>query len=280
MRDVSSRPIRPAGWAFRLPTLSRQTRTLTCALSCVLLILLLAAGLLLDPFPAGAQHQSDETLATPHEVDHAHEAPHAQGDGGWEGSSQGVAFSEFNHRISGLLLVLIGLFEGTAVLRVGSPLWTRLVLPGALGLLGVFVLVWSDHDAWPIGSLSFAQTFFGGDYEIVQHKLYGVLAVSVAVSEVFRRTHRVRHAAWAIPLPLFAVLGGLMLFLHSHGIHPAAEKIQLHHAIMGGLSVSAGAAKSAAVWGSGVTSRWAKGWNVAWAALILLIGLQLLVYSE
>lgn len=28
------------------------------------------------------------------------------------------------------------------------------MLPGALAITGVYLFVWSDHDAWPIGSLS------------------------------------------------------------------------------------------------------------------------------
>src|SRR3712207_8174690 len=53
----------------------------------------------------------------------------------------------------------------------------RSLLPAALGLTGLFLLIWSDHEAWPIGSLTFSETIFGGDHEILQHKVYGLCAL-------------------------------------------------------------------------------------------------------
>jgi putative copper resistance protein D len=81
-----------------------------------------------------------------------------------------------------------------------------------------------------------------------------------------------------------------MLFGHSHGDHPAAHKIQLHHTIMGLLAITAGSSKL-------VSARWRKPlqwgrhgdtvpvvlgtwWEFAWAILVLAIGVQLLFYSE
>ena len=39
----------------------------------------------------------------------------------------------------------------------------------------------------------------------------------LAIIELLRRLGRIGHPAWAAPLPLFAIIGGLMLFGHSHG---------------------------------------------------------------
>ena len=71
-----------------------------------------------------------------------------------------------------------------------------------------------------------------------------------------------------------------MLFGHSHGFHPSADKIAMHHAIMGTMAVTAGSSKLVSGWvgpreGSGPTN-----WEWAWVSLILLIGAQLLVYTE
>jgi len=65
-----------------------------------------------------------------------------------------------------------------------------------------------------------------------------------------------------------------MLFLHSHGAHPAAHKIAIHHTLMGIMAITAGSCKLASELPD--LSRW----GLAWASLILLIGLQLLVYTE
>jgi hypothetical protein len=165
-------------------------------------------------------------------------------------------------------------------LRSPLPLGTRLVLPIALGVVGIFVLVWSDHEAWPIGSLSFSQTFLGQDQEILQHKFYGVLAATAELSETLRRIGWARHPARAAPLLLLGVIGGLLLFVHSHGDHPAGEKIELHHALVGGMGVGAGVSKAIAIWMAGSSSRSVKRWELVWAGLMLLMGIQLLVYFE
>jgi len=199
---------------------------------------------------------------------------------GWEGSQEGVAYSERNHHLAGFFVLLVGASELLPALRVSAANWTRLLLPGALAAMGAFLLIWSDHQAWPIGSLSFAETFWGHDSEIQQHKTYGVLSLTVGLIEVLRRQDRMVHAAWTAPLPLFAILGGAMLFAHSHGDHPSAQQIASDHAVMGTLAISAGLAKLLSAWLSPLAG-WArtKG-EIVWAVFILAIGVQLLLYSE
>ena len=193
---------------------------------------------------------------------------------GWEGSPEGKAYSEFNHHTAGVFVLLIGLSEIRYALALTTLAWTRLLMPMAMIGSGGFLLIWSDHEAWPIGSLSFVQTFFGTDWEIVQHKLYAVLFLLVGSIELLRRTGRLAQAWWRIPLPVCAILGGLALFLHSHGAHPAAHKIAIHHTLMGIMAITAGSSKLV----SELPGR--SRWGLAWASLILVIGLQLLVYTE
>ena len=109
----------------------------------------------------------------------------------WEGSAQRVAYSEFNHHLAGLLVLLMGCAELSQALHLTSLLWARLMLPAAMLLGSVILLVGSDHEAWPIGSLSFAQTFSGHDPEIIQHKIYALLLFLVGTVEAVRRTRRI-----------------------------------------------------------------------------------------
>jgi hypothetical protein len=207
--------------------------------------------------------------------------PHPEhGSDSWEGSAQGVAYSEFNHRFAGLLVLLFGLAELGHALRYQLPFWTRLVLPGALGVIGTYLLVWSDHEAWPIGSLSFAQTFFGQDQEIIQHKFYGVFGATAAVSETLRRIGWARHPAWAAPLVFLGLVGALLLFVHSHGNHQANQTIMLHHALLGSLGVGAAISSAMVSWTSGISQHPVKKWELAWAGFVILIGIQLLLYFE
>ena len=282
MPQGHQRPIRNAGWAFPLASAFgaslRSNPAGWWALCCSLVVLLLS----LDGAPIFAQHgEPGHEAAAVGSSDHGHDH-HALtlSPDSWEGSKAGMAYSEFNHHLAGLFVLLIGFTEMAQALRSSSLGWARMLLPVALLGMAAFLLIWSDHQAWPIGPLSFAETFFGNDHEILQHKTYGLLALTVGLIELCRRLDRLAHVSWMIPLPLFAMIGGIMLFAHSHGAHPAAQKIAMHHAVMGTLAVSAGSSKLASAW-RGVFMGWSRSrWETIWAGLILLIGLQLLVYSE
>ena len=206
--------------------------------------------------------------------------------GTWEGSLEGKAYSEFNHHLAGWSVILIG---GSELIR-SSTSWflpgIRFLLPLSMLGAGGYLLVWSDHDAWPIGPRSFAETFFSGDWETIQHKVYAILLLAVGSIELLRRVGRIGLVAWAVPLPAFAIAGGMMLFLHSHGPHPSAYTIVLHHTVMGTMAVAAGICKLV---GDNsrrlshthqITTQNRNAWEFAWASFILLIGFQLLVYTE
>ena len=236
----------------------------------------------LGPICLYAQHGAAESVGH-HEaavVGHDHHNTSGSVADRWEGSVAGIAYSERNHHIAGWFVVLMGLAELSHAMRLSSIAWARLLMPAAMLFSGIFVMIWSDHEAWPIGSLSFTQTFFGHDPEIMQHKIYGLLALIVGSIELFRRTGRLGHLAWVTPLPLMAIVGGLMLFGHSHGIHPSAHKIAMHHAVMGAMAVTAGSSKLLSGWLSTESRRTTVRWELLWAWLILFIGLQLLIYSE
>ena len=243
-------------------------------LSVLLLVVLSPWFSNLNAQSSSEHHQVSLSTGTTHDPHREH------GREGWEGSVQGIAYSEFNHRFAGLFVLLVGLAELGYALRYSLPFWTRLVLPGAFGVIGAYLLIWSDHEAWPIGSLTFVQTFSGQDPEILQHKFYGVFASTAAVSETLRRIGWVCHPAWAAPLVVGAMIGGLLLFWHSHGNHPANQTIELHHALLGCLGVGAAVSSAMVSWTSGPSRGLVKRWDVAWAGFVILIGVQLLLYFE
>jgi hypothetical protein len=234
-----------------------------------------AAGSPQPPLQASDQHGSEH-----------HYHPRA-GATSWEGSLAGKAYSEFNHHLAGLFVVVIGVSELIPVLGIAGcgmrgPAvrrlkWIGFLLPAALLLTGLYLMIWSDHEGWPIGSRSLAQTYFGDDWEMIQHKLFGIMSLTIGVIEGLRRLGWLQRIGWRLPLPGLAILGGLSLFLHSHGAHPAAHKIALHHAVMGAMAVTAGTSKLASIWNR---TSGPERWELVWGALVVLIGLQLLIYSE
>jgi hypothetical protein len=280
MGMTARRPVRSAGRAFLLCNSrdggmwqgSHRSRWMRFA---ILVCLLLSA------VPLWAQHDEHGQTSVQEEViiDHEHRGT-VDHQAGWEGSIAGIAYSEFNHHLTGMLVLIIGLSELRQALVIPFWAWTRFLLPGALLTSGSFLLIWSDHNAWPIGSLGFIQTFFGSDSEIFQHKSYGILSLTVGTTELFRRLGQIRHAVWIAPLPLFAIIGGLMLFAHSHGEHPSAHKIAMDHTIMGTMAVTAGLSKLLSNWFRSPSHTQSSKWELIWPVLILLIGMQLLLYSE
>ncbi len=248
--------------------------------TCLLFVLVLMV--VQSPWRADVRAQSSsehhQASVTPPVKTNNPNGEHA--DGGWEGSAQGVAYSEFNHHFAGLFVLLFGLAELGHALRYQLPFWTRLILPSALGVIGAYLLVWSDHQAWPIGPLSFVQTFSGQDPEILQHKFYGVFASTAAVSETLRRIGWARHPAWAAPMLFFGLTGALMLFAHSHGNHPGNHTIELHHALLGSLGIGAAVSNAMVSWTSDASHHHVKRWEMAWGGFVIAIGIQLLLYFE
>ena len=275
MRVRKQRLIQFSGWAFQLQRplpLWAELQATSVWVSIVLAVLY--TMMFVSAAPLYAQLGEGG-----HPSDHDHHGASAI-VGGWEGSVQAVAYSEFNHHLAGLFVLLMGCAELSQALHRPSLLWARFLLPAAMLLGCVILLIWSDHEAWPIGSLSLAQTFSGHNPEIIQHKIYGLLLFLVGTVEALRRIGRISDGLWSAPLPLFAIIGGLMLFGHSHGVHPSAQKIAMHHAMMGTLAITAGLSKLLLGWFRSRVQILFPAWEWLWAGLILLIGMRLLMYSE
>jgi putative copper resistance protein D len=185
-----------------------------------------------------------------------------------------VGVSIFNHRVSGALLVAMALLAIAD--RAGLARWGR-HWPLLLGVLGVFVVLHSERQAWPLGRMGFVESFT--DPEIIQHRLAGSLAIGFAVFEWAVRTGRLSSQRAGLVFPAVSLLGGAVLIVHSHaGIGVKDEYlVQLTHLPIAILGVLAGA------------SRWlelrlptregrALGW--VWPPALLAVGLLLVGYWE
>ncbi len=253
------------------------------ALRQVLLISLTSVGLLGN---ISASIASQDIIMSADQVHPRHDLMHKTVPRQWEGSPEGIAYSEFNHALAGIGVILIGLSElRTAMGWIGLA-WSRWLLPVALVGSGIFLLIWSDHEAWPIGHWTLAETLSGRDPEMLQHKIFGILALSVGTVEWLRRTQRLEHWSWSVLLPGFALVGGMMLFLHMHGPHPAGHQIQIHHHVMGTLALAGGFAWFAGEWihrpqvSPCAPSHPRPALKILWAVAVIIIGVQLLFYSE
>jgi putative copper resistance protein D len=185
-----------------------------------------------------------------------------------------IAWSEYNHHLAGLLVLMIGLM---ALLdRTGRAPWAR-NWPLLFLLLGGFLWIKADPEVWPLGDVGFWASL--RDPEVVQHRLFVLLIAGFAVFEWRVRTERIRHPRAALVFPLVIALGAALLLTHSHALSNIKEQllIELSHVPLALAGMTAGAARWLELRLDGPASRVA-GW--VWPAAFVVVGVILLLYRE
>jgi hypothetical protein len=190
--------------------------------------------------------------------------------------------SEFNHHLAGFFLVLAGLFT-LAQVNVGDrfPI-ARYAWPACFLLSGLFVLVFSDTELWPFGAKSWF-TGVAGEPEVLQHKTFAALLLGLGIIEMARARGRLKAAWTAWVFSVSAVTGSVLLLFHSHGAgmhgpdHMALmERIQSQHlsfAVTGfGIAIAKGLAET--------RTRWQRLFSRIWPALMIVLGVLLMFYTE
>lgn len=184
------------------------------------------------------------------------------------------AWSEYNHHIAGLFVLLLGLL---AILdRTGRVRWAR---HWPLTLLGLAALIFvrADPRAWPLGPAPFWQSMRFPD--VLQHRLVGLLVVALAVFEWLVRNCHFTAPRWRLVFPLLCAVGGGLLLTHSHAMVGLKEEFlaEVSHAPLGVLAVLVG-------WGRWLELRLppsdARLPGRIWTVCLFFIGALLLVYRE
>ena len=206
----------------------------------------------------------------PQETEHMEhrEAPHAHSPVPIPGSPEDIAYSESMHRLNGIFVLLLG---GLALLeqRLSKPCWLRWGWPFLFFASGIYLVINSDPEGWPIGDKGFMESLH--DPVIFQHKLAALILLFLGGTEFLLRT-RWRQPVLAGVFPTLAILAGIMLVFHSHAGHHHSFKIVRQHQFMAGTAFMIG-----------VTNFLSKRFEATkwiWPLLILLLGLELFFYSE
>ena len=184
------------------------------------------------------------------------------------------AWSEFNHHISGMFVLAMGLLG--LLQASGRARWARhwpLVFLG----LAAFMLVRNDPGAWPLGPQGFWDSM--REPSVLQHRTFVLLVVVFGLFEWMVRSGRVRAPRAALLFPLLCAVGGGLLLTHSHASLNLKEEFltEVTHAPLGVLGVLVG-------WGRWLELRLAApedrlpGRLSAWAMAV--IGVLLLLYRE
>jgi putative copper resistance protein D len=182
--------------------------------------------------------------------------------------------SNFNHNISGIFVILIGLgvcLHRMASIRVARH-WPLVFIP-----FWVFLLVFAQPTGWPLGNKGFWEGLFIAD--ILQHRIGTALVVVLGIVEWRVQNIATVNEKWKYAFPLLCYVGGILLLSHSHSTLPtkAAYLIEVSHNAIGILAVLMG------------TARWLelrmpdslkKAPSYLWPTCMILVGVVLLVYQE
>jgi hypothetical protein len=190
--------------------------------------------------------------------------------------------SEFNHHLAGFFVILAGIFilaEGRVA--KGRPL-ARYAWPMCFLAAGLFVLVFSDTEIWPFGPQTpwYAITH---NTEDLQHKVFAVILLAVGLVEFQRARGRWKSSWTAWFFPGVGVVGSILLLFHVHGGDMRAphametmEHIQMQHrwfAVTGlGIALADGLSKT--------SQKWQAMFRVTWPALLIVLGVLLVRYTE
>ena len=189
--------------------------------------------------------------------------------------------SEFNHRFAGVLVILAALFFlGQERLEKRWPA-ARYAWPMCFLAAGLFVLIFSDTEIWPMGYQSFAFAVLN-DPEVAQHKLFAAILLMLGCVETLRISGRWKAAWSAWVFPVIAIGGAVLLLFHQHGGMHGPDAMQtmarvqsqhLRFAVVGvGIAVTKGMAES--------NVRGREIFRKIWPLLMLFLGLLLVLYSE
>jgi len=193
-------------------------------------------------------------------------------------------FSEFNHRFAGLFVMLMGiltLLEPRLARRFGGIryLWSVLFL-----IPGVYLFFFSDPESWPFGAQSLHYVITS-NMQVLQHKIFSILLLGLSVVEYFRVKNKLQGLWTAALFPALAAAGAALLFFHSPAAHagdmsgaahPAMQKIQHQHVGFAVVGFGIALSKGAVDWGRFHPRLM----RYVFAALMMVLGVQLLLYTE
>lgn len=188
-------------------------------------------------------------------------------------NAQDIAWSEYNHNWSGIVVLLVGL---AALLDASRKVpFTRHWPLLFLGLF-VFLFVRSDPEVWPMGDIPLLAAM--RDPEAVQHKLAAFLVLGFALAEWAVRLGRL-HGPWRYVFPVSMLAGGALLLAHTHAIANLKDLllVELSHLPLAVCAIIGGCARLIELRGPeslAVRARW------VWPVCLVIIGSFLFIYRE
>ncbi len=202
------------------------------------------------------------------------------GPGPWPALQQTAddfAYSEFNHNWAGAALIVMAIGSFLEGLKSRRFSWAR-AWPMVFILLAAFLFVRNDPEAWPFGPVGFLESM--RIPEMVQHRLSILLLLALGMVEHLGRGGQVRQSRWAYIFPSLCLVGGFMLFGHTHDLGVAADDSQtyiaLQHGVMATFALLAGLSR----WFQLRQYQEGRWFGRLWPLFVFFLGLQMFVFYK
>lgn len=190
--------------------------------------------------------------------------------------------SEFNHHLTGFLLILAGAFILLQIVWQDRWPFLRYTWPLCFLLAGTFVLIWSDTELWPFGHRAWLEAF-RNNREVLQHKTFAALLLALGVTEWQRMGGMVKATWLRWVFPALAIGGSILLLFHQHeaAMHvpnhmELMSRIQSEHLSYSMAGMGLGLAKGLAELKTHFQAVFAR----VWPLLMIVLGLLLMCYQE
>jgi len=202
------------------------------------------------------------------------------GPGPWPALQQtpdDYAYSVFNHTWAGAALIVLAIASFLEGLRGARFRWAR-AWPLVFVMLAAFLFVRNDPEAWPFGPVGFLESM--RIPEMVQHRISVLLLLALGWVEYLGRSGQVGQSRWAHIFPSLCLIGGFMLFSHSHDLGISASDTQtyiyIQHAVMGTFALLAGLCR----WFQLRRNEEGRWLGRLWPLFVFLLGLQMFLFYK
>lgn len=130
-------------------------------------------------------------------------------------------FSEFNHRMAGFFVLLVGLLSLVESKLAERLAWARYFWSFLFFIPGVYLLIWSDPESWPTGDQTLSYVIHN-NMQVLQHKLFSLLLLGLSAVEFVRIRKRLQSVWVSSIFPMLAAAGALLLLYHDPTAHADA----------------------------------------------------------
>lgn len=191
-------------------------------------------------------------------------------------TTEELAYSEMMHHVFGWIVLGLALWLLYEFLGFPGVEHIRAIAPILLCAGGLFLMIFSDFDAWPLSSLKPIT-----DPEVLAHKIFSTLMIVIGIgTNVVRQRKDVDTARMQSHLiAVLALTGGGILFTHVHTGAPYSDValgVYQQHFLIGVLALLCGGVKMLEL----ALPHQRRTWEASWILLLILIAISLFMYNE